>query len=192
MRNCSKLAKEMARRARDRRNLGGRNSEGRSYNSTPLGNQVVGTNTFQSNIVIKEYVEQNNEPQNLFDVALCSLDLEQADSWIVDSGTAKHVTGSRKVFKSLELGSAPNAMQIASEHVLLVEGIGSINLFSEGEINMNNVFYVLCLTNNLMSVGCITDKDFVVVFDNSQCFIYKGGTREVVGRGIRDQYTSLY
>ena len=96
------------------------------------------------------------------------------------------------MFESLEPRSAPNAMQIASGHVLHIEGIGSINLSSDGEINMNNIFYVPGLTSNLMYVGYIIDKDFVVVFDNSQCLVYKGGTREVVGGGIRDQHTSLY
>jgi hypothetical protein len=186
MRNCPDLAREMARRARDRRGRGGR-GRGRSYHPGPGP-----TNTFQSNVVLEEYIEPPSEEPDLFDVALCSLDLEQADSWIVDSGAAKHVSGSREVFDTLGQASGSSAMQTASGHVLPVEGAGTVNLSTSGEIQMDNVYYVPGLTSNLMSVGCMADKGFILVFDKDQCLVYSGGTNQVVGRGVRDQLTGLY
>ena len=191
MRHCPELAKEMARRARDRRGRG-RGNPNRTYNAPMHTGQNSGNNIFQSNVVIEEFVEPSSESVNLFDVALCNLDLEQEESWIVDSGAAKHVTGTRTVFSTLDPGSTSNAIQTASGHVLPVEGTGTVKLSTDGEINMNNVFYVPGLTNNLISVGCLTDKGFTMVFDSSQCLIFKGRTTEVVGRGIRDKQTGLY
>jgi hypothetical protein len=161
-----------------------------SHTNQPPGSNY--SNTFQTNVVIEDFTKPSTEEPNLFDVALCSLDLEQADSWIVDSGAAKHVTGSREVFDTLAQTSGSNAMQTASGHVLPVEGTGTVNLSTSGEIKMNNVYYMPGLTSNLMSVGCMADKGFILVFDKEQCLVYKGGTNQIVGRGIRDQLIGLY
>jgi hypothetical protein len=112
MRSYHELAREMARRAREHRGRGGR-SGGRSYQPNfSNGHQPHGSNysnTFQTNVIIEDCIEPPAKEPNLFDVALCSLDLEQ-DSWIVDSGAAKHVTGSREVFDTLAQASGSNAM----------------------------------------------------------------------------------
>jgi hypothetical protein len=188
MHNCPKLAREMARYGCDQRGRGGRGG-GHSYYSSNSGP----SNTFQSNVVIEDYVEPPSEEPDLFDVALYSLDLEQANSWIVDIGAAKHVSGSCKVFDTLDQTSGSNnAMQTASGHILSVEGTGTVNLSPSSEINMNNIYYVPGLTSNLMSVGCMADKGFVLVFDKDQCLVYQGGTNQVVSRGVHDKLTGLY
>jgi hypothetical protein len=190
MQSCHELAREMACRARERRGSGGRSYQPNFSNAhQPHGSHY--SNTFQANVVIEDCTEPPVEEPNLFDVALCSLDLEQ-DSWIVDSGAAKHVTGSREVFDTLAQASGSNVMQTASRHVLPVEGTGTVNLSTSGEIKMSNIYYVPGLTSNLISVGCMTDKGFILVFDKDQCLVYKGGTNQVVGRGIQDQCTGLY
>ena len=141
------------------------------YGITGSSGQICGTNTFQFDVVIKEYVEWNNKPPNLFDIVFYSLDLEQTNTWIVDSGATKHVTRSRKVFDSLESGNRSSAMQTNSNHILLKESTGSISLSIDREIHMMNVLYIHGYTSDLVSIKCITNKGCIVVFDKLQCLI---------------------
>ena len=48
----------------------------------------------------------NSNPTVVFDVGLTSLDLAQEDSWILDSGFSKHITGNLDLFTNLELHPA--------------------------------------------------------------------------------------
>ncbi len=57
-------------------------------------------------------------------------------------------------------------MRTAGGHVLPVEGTGTVSLSTSGEIKMNDVYFVPGLTYSLLSVGCIADKGFVLVFDD--------------------------
>jgi hypothetical protein len=58
---------------------------------------------FHSNVVIKDYVEPpiNTKKPNLFNAALCSLDLEHSNNWMIEKNSIKHVN-SHEVFKSLD------------------------------------------------------------------------------------------
>ncbi len=54
----------------------------------------------------------------------------------------------------------------------MVQGKGFVNLSgANGEIKILNVLYVPGLINNLLSTGCIVDKDFVLMFDDTKCLI---------------------
>ena len=108
------------------------------------------------------YIEPTNKPFDIFNIALYSLDLEQKDSWIVDRGATKHAIDSRIIFNILELGSGSNSMQIVSCHVLPLKGTRIVNLSTNEEINISNVFYVSNLSSNLMSIGCLIAKSFII------------------------------
>jgi hypothetical protein len=58
-------------------------------------------------------VAYTKEP-NLFDVAVDTLDLKQADSWIVDSGATKHVIGNCELFNALDQTSGSNTIEAIS------------------------------------------------------------------------------
>jgi hypothetical protein len=55
-------------------------------------------------------VAYTKEP-NLFDVAVDTLDLKQADSWIVDSGATKHVVDNCELFNALDQASGSNTIE---------------------------------------------------------------------------------
>lgn len=56
---------------------------------------------------------------------------------------------------------------------------------------MDNVFYVPGLSHNLISLGCIADKGFTLIFDNKRCLVLEG-CGNIVGDGVRDKMTGLY
>ena len=60
--------------------------------------------TFQTHLIKDSAHDQ--EP-DLFDVALSALDLEKADSWIVDSGAARHVTGNQDLLSDVQRHKTP-------------------------------------------------------------------------------------
>ena len=189
MRNCMDLAREMAKRARERR-FGGRgrgssswangsqpsytgsassNNSGSPYGtSTPYGGPV-----YQSNIVIDDHYDFSEFIEsNLFEIALSGLDLENEDSWIIDSGAAKHVTGNRDMITNLDQQSFGSAhVRTAGGQVLPVEGTGIVNLSTSGEIKMNDVYFVPGLTHSLLSVGRIGTHSFRFLWRTFSAFI---------------------
>ena len=72
-----------------------------------------------------------------------------------------------------------------------VDSKGTVRLSPSSEIKMNDVYFVVGLAYNLMSVRCITDKGYTLVFDNKGCFVFKG-PRQVVGYRVQDPQTGLY
>jgi hypothetical protein len=115
-----------------------------------------------------------DDPVDVFDVVLAGVDLEQEGSWIMDSGCSKHVSGNPDAFSPLHLANSPAMVQTAGNQFLPVEGKGSVNLDSTGEIKINDVYFVPGLAFNMLSVGSITNMGLVVVFDDHQCLIYQG------------------
>ena len=168
--------KELAWQTRDQHEKG-RGSASCIYNPMHAQEQTFGSNIFQSKVIFEKYVESTNEPINF---AFCSLDLEHEDSWIIDSGATNHITGSLLVFNTLEPKSISNAIQTTLGHVLSMEGTGIVNLSTDREKNMSNVFDVPSLTISLMSIGYWTYKGFIMIFDSFQCLIFKYRTTKVV------------
>jgi len=104
---------------------------------------------------------------------LSGLDLENEDSWIIDSGAAKHVTGNRDMITNLDQQSFGSAnVRTVGSQVLPMEGTGTVSLSTSDEIKMNDVYFVLGLTYSFLSVGCIADKGFVLVFDDNECLVF--------------------
>lgn len=58
--------------------------------------------------------------------------------------------------------------------ILPIEGIRIVSLSATNEIKMNNVYYILALMSNFMSIGCMADKGFIFIFDKDQCLVYNG------------------
>jgi hypothetical protein len=56
---------------------------------------------------------------------------------------------------------------------------------------MNNVYYILGLMSNFMSIGCMVDKGFIFIFDKDQCLVHNGPD-QVIEKRIWDQCTGLY
>lgn len=110
----------------------------------------------------------------MFDVAVDTLDLKQADSWIVDSGATKHVIGNCELFNTLDQASGSNTIEAIQGRILPIEGIRIVSLFATNKIKMNNVYYILGLMSNFMSIGCMVDKGFIFIFDKHQCLVYNG------------------
>jgi len=78
------------------------------------------------------------------------------------------------VFLSLNIQHIPIIImvQTSRKQILLVESKHTINFGSQGEININNVYFVFKLAFNLLLVGSIIDMGLILKFDDKKCVVY--------------------
>lgn len=96
-------------------------------------------------------------------------------SWIIDSAASVHMSPNKKLFTSLETLSESNVI-VADNKSLCVKGKGTITisaLVNEQirDIIIQDVLYVPELGVNLLSVRKITEKGYIVKFDEHTCDI---------------------
>nr|CAD7423182.1 unnamed protein product [Timema monikensis] len=90
---------------------------------------------------------------------------EDKSVWLADSGASLHMTFRRDFFSELRPVGKIKLVQIASDMMLPVAGIGTIYILAEvhgKKVNrkLTNVLLVPDLKRNLFSVGAINDKNF--------------------------------
>ncbi|KAL3677349.1 hypothetical protein R1sor_027297 [Riccia sorocarpa] len=133
---------------------------------------------------------------NELEAALAALMVEDGDpSWYVDSGASTHVTGTANGLDQFTEVSSSTGVKSAGGQVHSVKGSGNVLFKVEnGEIKrVSDVLYVPGLSKNLLSVGRLTDKGVVVIFDTHQCvFFTKTRPIKVIGRATRDSKSGLY
>jgi hypothetical protein len=124
---------------------------------------------------------KTNDPINVFDVTLSGLDLEQNGLWIMDLGCSRHVSMDPNVFFSLNVQCilVITMVQTSRNQILPIEGKYTINFGSQGEININDVYFVFKLAFNLLLVRSITDMGSIFKFDDKECVIYQGPNKIV-------------
>ncbi|KAL3687453.1 hypothetical protein R1sor_013762 [Riccia sorocarpa] len=108
--------------------------------------------------------------------------------WFFDSGASRHVTGSAAHLENLALVTDLISVQLAGGQSHQVEASGTVKFYSEGEIKaqISDVFYVPGLHNNLLSVGQLTDRGYLVVFDQKKCVVLKQEPKpQLVAKGVR-------
>ena len=132
----------------------------------------------------------SSNPTDVFNIGLTSLDLAQENSWILDFGCSKHITGNPDLFSNLEPHPTQAVVQMAGNQLLPVDRKENVRLNLEAEININEVYFVPGLSFNLISVGSIADMEYILVFDDKSYTIYHNN--KVVGKGIRDEKIGLY
>ncbi|KAL5540333.1 hypothetical protein UlMin_042895 [Ulmus minor] len=104
------------------------------------------------------------------------------NTWILDSGCSRHMTGDIQQFSSLEkkVGGKVTFGDDAKGNIL---GKGTVGNSSSPLIE--NVLLVENLSYNLMSVSQLCDKGFRVVFESSKCFIMDSVSDEIIFVGKR-------
>lgn len=111
--------------------------------------------------------------------------------WYLDSAANNKLTGQRGWFHSFtELGSNEKPIKYGDGKVLYARGVGSIDVrrFVQGEwleAEINNVFYVPEMEENLFSLSALTDAGMVVQFCGDRLFAKKNG--KVVLEGIQTE-----
>jgi len=107
-------------------------------------------------------IEEKNEILLMAYVELQST--RRGDVWFVDSGCSNHMCGERGMFSSLDTSFTHN-VKLGNNHKLMVGGKGVVKIMLKGiSYVVNNVYYILELKNNLLSVEQLQERGLDVLF----------------------------
>jgi hypothetical protein len=110
------------------------------------------------------------------------------DTWLIDSGASKHMTGQRDILSFLTKGNFPQKVTLGDDYQYPIKGVRESNykLDSRTPKKMKDVLYVPGLTKNLLSILALDKKGFIVAFIDGEVPMWpKGKTMEeaiVIGK----------
>ncbi|KAL3700258.1 hypothetical protein R1sor_018280 [Riccia sorocarpa] len=119
---------------------------------------------------------------------------DNPSSWYLDSGASAHVTGDSRYSDQMSKVESGSTVRSAGGQCHNVTARGALIFDTpEGKIKVDDVLYVPSVKKNLLSIGSITDKGAVVVFQSDQCLVYKPeNPRRILARGVREHSRGLY
>ena len=95
------------------------------------------------------------------------------DTWLIDSGASKHMTGQKKTLSKLEEKNSPKKVSLGDEYQYPIKGIGeaSYKLDLGNSLKMKEVLYVPGLKKNLLSISASDKKGLKFAFIDGQVFM---------------------
>jgi hypothetical protein len=119
---------------------------------------------------------------------------EDIESWFVDSGASRHMTGLRSVFLDLTEIDSDCRVNCGVGPQLAVKGVGRVRfqLESGGLLEVGEVLYIPELTVNLLSVSALDESGFGVVFYGGHVFLYPVGATADTAVMLGVKYEGLY
>ena len=136
----------------------------------------------------KQEVDEANE-YNAFYLALSSELNSNKNTWIIDSGASRHITGFKDKFENLSECTIEE-VTIGDNSTHPIKGIGtcSIQLNSRITLQLENVLYVPRIKRNLVSILGLSDQGYQITFQEDKVLSWpkKGNIKKFVPIGIRD------
>ena len=116
------------------------------------------------------------------------------DTWIIDSGASKHMTGQNKTLSKIEEKNSPQKVYLEDDYQYPIKGIGeaSYKLDSGNPLKMKEVLYVPGLKKNLISILDLDKKGFIVVFIDGQVLMWPKGKKIEDAVVIDEEEGGLY
>jgi transposase InsO family protein len=97
------------------------------------------------------------------------------DTWVVDSGASRHVTGNSALLCNIREASSGHCITYGNGSMAAVAAIGDVVLYSGGtvrtKVKLRDVLYVPGHSFNLFSLSSAIDAGADVVFSDSRCRI---------------------
>jgi transposase InsO family protein len=115
------------------------------------------------------------------------------DTWLIKSGSSKHMTGQRGILSFLLEKKFPQKVTLGDDYQYPIKRVGESNykLDSRTPMKMKDVLYAPGLTKNLLSISSLEKKDFRVAFIDGEVIMWaKGKTMEEAI--IRKEESGLY
>jgi hypothetical protein len=100
------------------------------------------------------------------------------DTWLIDSGASKHMTGQRNILSSLTENNFPQKFTLGDDYQYPIKGVGESNYKIDlgTPMKMKDVLYVPGLTKNLLSISALDKKGFRVAFIDGEVLMWPKGT----------------
>ena len=99
------------------------------------------------------------------------------DTWHIDIGDSKHVTGKKQTLSRLEEKNSPQKVSLGNDYQYPIKRIGesSYKLDPETSLRMKEVLYVPGLKKNLLSISALDKKGYRVEFIYGQVLMWTKG-----------------
>ena len=114
----------------------------------------------------KQAREEDAEEYVLFS-ALSGFVTPGEDTWLIDSGASKHMTGQKKILSKLEeRRNSPQKVSLGDDYQYPIKGIGeaSYKLDSGNPLKMKENLFVPGLKKNLLCISALDKKGYRVAF----------------------------
>jgi hypothetical protein len=88
------------------------------------------------------------------------------DTWLIDSGASKHMSGQRDILSCLTKMKFPQKVTLGDDYQYPIKGVGESNykLDLGTPMKMKDVLYVSGLTKNLLSISALEKKGLKIAF----------------------------
>jgi hypothetical protein len=85
------------------------------------------------------------------------------DTWLIDSGASKNMTGQRDILSYISENKFSQKVTLGDDYQYPIKGVGESNykLNSGNSMKMKGVLYVPGLTKNLLSISALENKGFI-------------------------------
>jgi len=93
----------------------------------------------------------------------------------VNSGASRHMTGNHDHLSKLDEKNIAQRFELGYNGKYEVKGVGSssFQLYSGGNVSINNILYVLDLKKKLLSISSFEDKGYRINFVDRQVLVWK-------------------
>jgi hypothetical protein len=114
----------------------------------------------------------------------------RSDTWIIDIGSSKHMTGYKDSFSELVQKYSPHKVKLGDDYQYPIKGVGESHyiLDSRKHMKMKDVLYVPGLKKNILSISTLDEKGFKVAFIDGEVIIWPRGKSidDVVVIGVQE------
>lgn len=94
------------------------------------------------------------------------------DLWFLDSGCNNHMTGEKKLFSEIDENFG-YSVKLGNNARMAVQGKGTIKVKVNGLIQViQDVYYVPELSNNLLSMEQLQERNLAILIQNKSCKVY--------------------
>jgi len=116
------------------------------------------------------------------------------DTWLIDSGASKHMTGQRDIFSCISKKKFSHKVTLGDDYQYPIKGVGESNYKPNlgNSMKMKDVLYVPVLTENLLSISSLEKKGFKIAFIYGEVLMWDKGETINEAIVIRNEENGLY
>jgi hypothetical protein len=137
--------------------------------------------------------ESDGEP-NLLISSLSGTVTHGSDTWLIDSGASKHMTGYPNSLSNLIKKDSLHKVKLGDDYQYPIKGVGeaSFKLDSSKLMKVKDVLLVPGLRKNLLSISALGEKGFIILFVDGEVLMWPKGESFNDAIVIRVQEGGLY
>jgi Reverse transcriptase (RNA-dependent DNA polymerase)/gag-polypeptide of LTR copia-type/Integrase core domain/GAG-pre-integrase domain/Domain of unknown function (DUF4219)/Zinc knuckle len=114
---------------------------------------------------------QEEENEDVLFMASTGHEVDPTSIWFLDSGCSNHMSGHRDQFVTLD-EAFKRQVKLGDSKAIHVEGKGIVSVMTaSGMRHLRNVYFIPKLSQNLLSIGQLTENGYAVAFNGKTCTI---------------------